>query len=303
MVLSSGVLPARHSARTLRTSTRANGPRFPSWSRKPRLYLSEMKLVIDTTAHTLTRIEGESETRMELFSKAAFEVLSLEWVRVGWSLKHYHTFSWFGLPVLQLPEDLLRLQEVIYALRPAVIVETGVFLGGSMLFHASLLQAMGLPEARVIGIDHEIPAHTRDALRRHPLHSRISLIEGDSTAPQVVAQVVAAAGNRKPVLIILDSGHTRDHVARELECYAPLVTEGSYIIATDGIMKDIADVPRANPEWETDNPFTAANEFASRHPEFLRQQPPWLSHNSPLTENVTYWPGAWFKRVAPSRGE
>jgi cephalosporin hydroxylase len=259
-----------------------------------------MQLVIDTTAQTLTRLEGGSKTTMGLFSKAAFEALSLEWVRVGWSLKYYHTFSWFGLPILQLPEDLLRLQEVIYAVRPSVIVETGVFLGGSLLFHASLLEAMGLEEARVIGIDVEIPAHTRDVICRHPLHPRISLIEGDSTDLRVVAQVAEAVANRKPVLVILDSNHTRDHVARELECYAPLVTEGSYIVATDGIMKDIADVPRASPQWETDNPFAAAGEFAARHPEFLRQQPPWLSHDSPLTENVTYWPGAWFKRVAPS---
>ena len=107
---------------------------------------------------------------------------------------------------------------------------------------------------------------------------------------------------RRPVLVILDSNHTRDHVARELEAYAPLVSEGSYIVATDGIMKDIADVPRAQPEWKTDNPFTAALEFAARHPEFLHQPPRRLSPGSPLTEDVTYWPGAWFKRVAPASG-
>lgn len=258
-----------------------------------------MQFVIDTTAQTLTRLEGESKITLDLFSKAAFEALSLEWVRVGWSLKYYHTFSWFGLPILQLPEDLLRLQEVVYTVRPSVIVETGVFLGGSLLFHASLLEAMGLEEARVIGVDLEIPAHTRELICRHPLQRRILLIEGDSTDPRVVAQVTETAAGRKPVLVILDSNHTRDHVARELEAYAPLVTEGSYIIATDGIMKDLADVPRAIPQWKTDNPFAAAGEFAARHPEFLRQQPPWLSQDSPLTENVTYWPGAWFKRIAP----
>ncbi len=102
-----------------------------------------MKIVIDTTAGTLTRQEhGDglvpSETTVGLFTKEAFEALSLEWLRVGWSLEYYHNFTWFGLPVLQLPEDLLRLQEVIYEVRPSVIVETGVFHGGSLLFHASL---------------------------------------------------------------------------------------------------------------------------------------------------------------------
>jgi cephalosporin hydroxylase len=257
--------------------------------------LEGMKIVIDTTAQTLTQVNGAAEKTLGLFSKEAFETLSLAWVRVGWSLQYYHNFTWFGLPVLQLPEDLLRLQEVIYALRPAVIVETGVYRGGSLLFHASLLAAMG--GGKVIGIDREIQPDTRDALCRHPLGARISLLEGDSTDPKIVEQVAALAGSLSPVLVILDSGHTRDHVARELECYAPLVTRGSYLVATDGIMKDIADVPRALPEWKTDNPFEAAKAFAARHPEFRQRPPAWVSQHGPLTENVTYWPGAWLQRV------
>jgi len=256
-----------------------------------------MKLVIDTAAQTLSRQQDGAETTVPLFSREAFEALSLEWVRVGWSLEYYHTFSWFGLPILQLPEDLLRLQEVIFALRPAVILETGVFQGGSLLFHASLLEAMGLADSKVIGIDISIPAHTRAALEAHALGRRITLIENDSTAPQVLTQVAAAVQGKAPVLVILDSNHTTDHVLRELEAYAPLVTPGSYLVATDGIMKDISDVPRASAEWKTDNPFTAAAQFAARHPEFEHGQPPWLFQQSPLQENVTYWPGAWFKRL------
>jgi len=257
--------------------------------------LEGMKIVIDTAAQTLTQADGTAENTVGLYTKEAFEALSLAWVRVGWSLQYYHNFTWFGLPILQLPEDLLRLQEVIYALRPAVIVETGVYQGGSLLFHASLLAAMG--EGKVIGVDLEIPQQTRDALSRHPLAPRISLFEGDSTDPKIVAQVAEMAGSAGPVLVILDSGHSRDHVARELECYAPLVTQGSYIVATDGIMKDISDVPRALPEWKTDNPFEAANDFAARHPEFRQQPPAWLSRQGVLTENVTYWPGAWLQRI------
>jgi cephalosporin hydroxylase len=264
-------------------------------ARKSVPILEGMKIVIDTAAQTLTQADGTAENTVGLYTKEAFEALSLAWVRVGWSLQYYHNFTWFGLPILQLPEDLLRLQEVIYALRPAVIVETGVYQGGSLLFHASLLAAMG--EGKVIGVDLEIPPQTRDALSRHPLAPRISLFEGDSTDPKIVAQVAEMAGSAGPVLVILDSGHSRDHVARELECYAPLVTQGSYIVATDGIMKDISDVPRALPEWKTDNPFDAANDFAARHPEFRQQPPAWLSRQGVLTENVTYWPGAWLQRV------
>jgi len=254
-----------------------------------------MKIVIDTAAGTLTQAAGGSETSVGLFTKAAFETLSREWVRIGWSLKYYHNFSWFGLPILQLPEDLLRLQEVIYQLRPAVIVETGVFRGGSLLFHATLCQALG--QGRVIGIDREIAAADREAINRHLLGSRITLLEGDSTDPRVVAHVRQLAGTAGPVLVILDSCHSKEHVARELECYSPLVTKGSFMIATDGIMRDLVDVPGGLPAWKSDNPFEAATQFAARHPEFRQEQPPWLFHDGELTENVTYWPGAWLKRL------
>ena len=261
-----------------------------------------MKLVIDTTQATFTRVDGESETSLPLYSKEAFEALSLEWVRVGWGMKYYHNFTWFGLPLLQLPEDVIRLQEVIYRVRPQLIIETGVFRGGSLLFHASLLQALG--DGRVIGIDREIPRDVREALGQHALAPRISLIEGDSTDPAVVGKVIEIVGKVKeiardaaPVLVILDSDHTRAHVARELDAYAPLVTPGSYIVATDGITRDLADVPRASKEWKTDNPYAAACAFAAAHPEFRQQQPPWLCHDGDLTENVTYWPGAWLQRV------
>ena len=102
-----------------------------------------MKLIIDTAARTLTTVEGASERTQPLYSKDAWEAISLQWVRLGWSLGSYYNFSWFGRPILQLPEDLVRLQEVIYSLRPDVIVETGVYRGGSLVFHASLCQALG----------------------------------------------------------------------------------------------------------------------------------------------------------------
>ena len=255
-----------------------------------------MKIVIDTDAGTLNRVIDGVESSTGLFTKTAFEVLSREWIRVGFNLKYYHNFSWFGMPVLQLPEDLLRLQEVIYQLRPSVIIETGVFRGGSLLFHATLCQALG--NGRVIGIDQEIAAADRETLRRHLLGSRISLIEGDSVSPATVDQVSRLIGPGESVLVILDSCHTKDHVAAELEAYAPLVTVGSYIIAADGgIMRVTADTPRGLDSWHFDNPREAAMEFSARHPEFLPEQPPWLFHDGELTENVSYWEGGWLKRI------
>jgi cephalosporin hydroxylase len=255
-----------------------------------------MKIVIDTDAGTLDQIVDGVQTSEGLFTKSAFETLSREWVRLGFGLKYYHNFSWFGLPILQLPEDLVRLQEVVYQLRPSVIIETGVFHGGSLLFHATLCEALG--NGRVIGIDREISAWDRENLTRHMLGSRITLIEGDSVSPATVAEVSQLVGPADSVLIILDSCHTREHVARELECYSPFVTIGSYIVATDGgIMIDSAETPRGELSWKTDNPLEAATAFASSHPEFLQEQPAWPFHDGELTENVSYWRGGWLKRT------
>jgi cephalosporin hydroxylase len=255
-----------------------------------------MKIVIDTDAGTLSRVIDGVESSMGLFTRSAFETLSREWIRVGFNLMYYHNFSWFGLPILQLPEDLLRLQEVVYQLRPSVIIETGVFRGGSLLFHATLCQALG--NGRVIGIDREIAAVDRETLRGHILGPRITLIESDSASPATVDQVSRLIGPEDSVLVILDSCHTKDHVARELELYSPFVTPGSYIVATDGgIMRETADTPRGLESWHFDNPREAAVEFCASHPDFREEQPPWLFHDGELTENVTYWQGGWLKRI------
>jgi cephalosporin hydroxylase len=259
--------------------------------------MRQMKIVIDTEAATLTQTVDGAEKRVGLFTPEAFEVISHQWLGVGFATMYYHNFSWFGLPILQLPEDLVRLQEVVYALRPAVIIETGVFGGGSLLHHATLCQALG--KGRVIGIDLEIAPHTREALRTHLLGPRISLIEGDSISPVTVAQVARLVDGEGPVLVILDSAHTKEHVLRELESYAPLVTPGSYIIATDGgVMDDAANTSRGEPSWKWDNPAEAAREFVARHPEFREEQPPWLFRDGPLSANVSYWRGGWLKRIA-----
>lgn len=254
-----------------------------------------MKLTIDTDGQQLTCEDAGSQRSLPLYSREAFEMLSLQWVRVGWSLRYYHNFSWFGQPVLQLPEDLVRLQEVVYRVRPQVIIETGVYYAGSLLFHATLLAALG--GGRVIGIDREIRAGVREAVREHILGARISMVEGNSVDAAVVAAVAGKIRPGETTLVILDSCHTREHVNRELESYAPLVSTGSYLIATDGIMRELADVPRGEAGWRADNPLAAATEFAARHPEFVQEQPPWLFHDGELTENVTYWPGAWLRKI------
>ncbi|MHC5009849.1 MAG: cephalosporin hydroxylase family protein [Planctomycetota bacterium] len=253
-----------------------------------------MKLTIDTTARTLTHEDGPERSVLPLYSKEAFERLSAEWLRVGWNERYTYTFSWMGRPIIQLPEDMIRTQEVIWSVRPDVIVETGVAHGGSLVYYASLFEAMG--SGRVIGVDIEIRPSNREAVESHPLSHRITLVEGDSVAPDVVASVAGRIQADERVLVILDSNHTRAHVAAELEAYHRLVSPGSYLVATDGIMRDLSDVPRGDPGWKTDHPAAAAEAFAAAHDEFVLEPPPWPFNESALDANVTHWPSAWLRR-------
>lgn len=253
-----------------------------------------MKLTIDTCAKTLTEETPESTQTFELYSRQAFERISRQWVKVGWDQGYPYTFSWMGRPVIQLPEDMIRIQEVIFRVQPDVIIETGVAHGGSLIYYATLCKALG--KGRVVGVDIEIRPHNRAAIEAHELASYITLIEGDSVGTDTLARVNQLIGPGDVVLVILDSCHTKSHVQKELNAYHGLVTAGSYIIATDGIMLDLGDVPRGDPDWEWDNPTAAAADFARTHPEFELGQPAWPFNESGLEQNVTHWPGAWLRR-------
>ena len=253
-----------------------------------------MKLNIDTEKQTLTVIDGDHQENHPLYSKKAFELLSMQWMKVGWNQKYQYTFSWMGRPVIQLPEDMIRIQEVIYRVKPDVIIETGVAHGGSLIYYASLCKAMD--KGRIIGVDIEIRPHNRSAVEAHELSSYITLIEGSSTDTAIVRQVKSLIKPEETVLVILDSDHSKQHVTDELEAYHSLVNPGSYIVATDGAMKDLNDVPRGKEDWAWNHPTAAAEEFVGSHPEFVIEQPAWPFNESELTENITHWPGAWLKR-------
>jgi cephalosporin hydroxylase len=255
-----------------------------------------MRLIIDTDARTLEVERGGRRESLPLYGREAFELLSDEWVRVGWNEKYPYTFAWFGRPVIQLPEDMIRIQEVIYRVQPDVIIETGVAHGGSLVYYATICKAM--EKGRIIGIDIEIRPHNRKAIEAHPLKPWITLIEGSSIDESTIAEVESHVRDGETVLVILDSNHTKEHVAAELELYAPLVTKDSYIVATDGVMELVHDVPRAGEDWKRDNPSEAAREFAARHPEFVLEQPAWPFNESELGKNVTHWPDAWLRRIS-----
>lgn len=250
-----------------------------------------MKITIDTTAKELS-VDGK---KMALYSREAFEAISDVWVKVGWDQKYTYTFTWLGRPIIQLPEDIIRFQEMIFSVKPDVIIETGVAHGGSLIFSASLCKVLG--KGRVIGVDIEIRPHNRKAIEEHFLAPMITLVEGSSTAKEIVEKVRSLVKPGETAVVILDSNHTKQHVTDELEAYHKFVTPGSYIVAMDGVMKDLSDLERGKPEWTWDNPATAAEEFAAKHPEFKLEDPKWLFNESQLRKNITYGPSAFLKRV------
>ena len=253
-------------------------------------------ITIDEQNKKILVKENGQERELALFSDEAFKIVADLYLKVGWTQKYTYTFSWMGRPVIQLPDDMIRLQEVIYDLKPDVIVETGVAHGGSLIYYASLCAAMG--KGRIIGIDIEIRSHNRKAIEEHEMFKYIELFEGSSTDPGLVEQVKKSVGDAETVLVILDSNHTYVHVTDELNAYYDLVTPGSYIVSTDGVMRDVKDAPRADPSWETDNPANAAEDWVKDKPDFEITQHPWPFNESTLRENVTHWPSAYIRRKA-----
>ncbi len=250
------------------------------------IVIDNNKLVVD---------ESGKKTEYDIGSREAFEILSKLWLRSGWDTKYVYGFSWFGRPIIQLPEDMIRIQEVIYSVSPDVIIETGVAHGGSLIFYSSLCKAMG--KGKVVGIDIEIRPHNRKAIEEHSLFSYITLVEGSSIDPKVVNLVKEHVKPTDTVLVLLDSNHTKSHVAEELKAYSHLVTKGSYIVAMDGIMEQVVGAPRTDPDWDWNNPKQAAIDFVKSNPNFKIEEPPFIFNESKILEQITYWPSGYIKRI------
>lgn len=182
--------------------------------------------------------------------------------------RYVYNFTWLGRPVIQLPQDLLAVQEIIWRVKPDLIVETGVAHGGSLIHSASVLEMLG-GDRLVVGVDVDIRAHNRREIEAHPLAPRIRLIEGSSTDTAVAAAVRDFARGQRAVMVMLDSDHTHAHVLRELELYAPLVTRGSYLIVFDTLIEDLPDDLFPGRPWgKGNNPKTAVQEFLKTTPRF-----------------------------------
>lgn len=243
----------------------------------------------------IIRKKQEPDKIINIGTPEAFQLLSKLWLRSGWDLKYVYSFTWLGRPIIQLPEDMIRIQEVVYRVKPDVIIETGIAHGGSLIFYASLFAAMG--KGRVIGIDIDIRKHNRQEIEKHELYNRICMFEGSSIGAKIIEKVRDCVEQDERALVILDSNHSRAHVYEELKAYAEFVGVDSYIVVCDGIMRDLVGAPRSSVEWEKDNPQTAATDFLAERDDFILEEPAFQFNEGKIHERVTYWPNAFLKRI------
>jgi cephalosporin hydroxylase len=249
---------------------------------------------IDLVEGWVSTDECGHERTFPLTSREAFSLVSKAWVRAGWDTKYMYSFTWLGRPIIQLPEDMIRIQEVIWHIKPDVLIETGVAHGGSLVFYASLFKSIG--RGRVIGIDVEIRPHNRRAIEEHELHPLITLIEGNSIDTSTVAEVRTLIQPDERIMVVLDSKHTKDHVLAELAGYSPLVSVGSYAVVEDGYMEAMSGAPRSQPDWSWNNPKAAVAEFVAKNPAFEIDELVFPFNEGVVTERVTLWPNAYLKR-------
>jgi len=181
--------------------------------------------------------------------------------------KYSYNFSWMGRPIIQYPQDMVAMQELIWDIKPDLIIETGIAHGGSLIYYASIMELIGKGE--ILGIDIDIREHNRKAIEAHPMYKRISMIQGSATDENIVAQVREKAKGKNTIMVSLDSNHTHEHVLQELKLYSPFVTVGSYCVVFDTIVEDMPKQMYDRP-WDVgDNPKTAVWEFLKTNDNFV----------------------------------
>jgi cephalosporin hydroxylase len=202
-------------------------------------------------------------------SDEEFARINQQWLERSIAHRYTYNFSWMGRPIIQYPQDIVAMQEIIWNVQPDLVIETGVAHGGSLILYASLLQLLG-GDGHVIGIDIDIRAHNRAAIESHPMAPRITLVQGSSVDPGIVAQVRKLAEGRKRIMVLLDSNHTHDHVREELKLYSPFVGVGSYLVVFDTIVEDTPEELIGDRPWGPgNNPKTAVHDFLAGNDQFV----------------------------------
>lgn len=252
----------------------------------------------------------KKECVMEIVKQGSdieFGRLSKQWLNNAQSLKYSYHFEWLGRPIIQYPQDMVAMQELIWSIQPDLIIETGIAHGGSLILSASMLAMLDYCDAatagvvldtnsskrKVLGLDIDIRKHNKEAIELHPLAHKIEMIEGSSISDEVVNQVTGKAKAYERILVCLDSNHTHEHVLAELEAYAPLVSKGSYCVVFDTIVEDMpADLFPDRPWGPGDNPKTAVWEFLETHPEYE------VDKNIENKLLITVAPDGFLKRIS-----
>lgn len=254
----------------------------------------------------LTLFNEERNKRIkQLSSDDEFQSNSRDWVEMAMKKMYVYNFDWLGRPIIQFPQDIVVMQELIWAVKPDLIIETGIAHGGSLILSASMLAMLDMCDAiesgqtinpkhsnrKVLGIDIDIREHNRKEIEAHPMSSRIQMIQGSSIASEVIFQVRDFASNYKKILVCLDSNHTHEHVLLELQAYAPLVSKESYCVVFDTFVEDMPDDLFPNRPWEPgNNPKTAVWEYLKSHPEFE------MDHSIENKLQITVAPDGFLKR-------
>jgi cephalosporin hydroxylase len=214
----------------------------------------------------------ESEKKLiikKIKNDKKFHSITEQWFIKSCKHKYSYLFTWMGQPIIQYPQDIIAMQEIIWKTKPNLIIETGIAHGGSLIFYSSMLELLG-EDGKVIGIDIDIRSHNRAAIEQHPMAKRIIMIEGSSTDHQIVDKVHSYVNNNSRVLVSLDSHHTHEHVLSELELYSPLVTKGSYLVVFDTVIEDLPHGFFPDREWnKKNNPGTAVKEFLKHNTRFI----------------------------------
>jgi len=235
------------------------------------------------TENIIQQFIDERNQRISSYAGSSLKSIAHEFTQASIIPQYSYNFDWLGRPIIQYPQDMIAMQELIWKVKPDLIIETGIAHGGSLIYSASMLALLeycdaveknevmnpAQPKRRVLGIDIDIREHNRVVIKAHPMSGRIDMIKGSSIAPEVIEQVHSAAKGYRRILVYLDSMHTHDHVLAELEAYAPLTSKGSYCVVFDTIIEDLSDdLFRDRPWGKGNNPKTAVWEYLRKHPSF-----------------------------------
>ena len=236
------------------------------------------------TKNAISEFYDERDERIRHYeNNTDFSRLSQQWLETSMREKYVYNFDWLGRPIIQYPQDMVAMQELIWSIKPDLIIETGIAHGGSLVFSASILAMLDYcdaaengvtldparPRRKVLGLDIDIRAHNREAIEKHAMASRIKMLQGSSISPEIIEQVHDYAKDFKSILVCMDSNHTHEHVMAELKAYAPLVSVGSYCVVFDTFVEQMPEDLFPDRPWGPgNNPQTAVKEFLVTHPEF-----------------------------------